>query len=341
MKKSPLNGINLEIDRSIEETCRVANESTRLTRSVLYVLIFVSGLASLSLWNSRRGSWNLHRQNAIKNSLLIEVDSLRILNKKIQDLAILDMQSKKSNDSIDCNVKLEKLNHDILIMKENIYYKRSELDKILKVITENDRRVHIPVLGTSLDINDLGAVTGLSLSILLLILLFTFGREYTNLMVAFISITERYTDFSNANLFKKTFKNLAPNEQKNFVSYDDFLKQVNKTRRKHHYNYLSMNEIFTLPPMSNNIQHTSSKRVLAYLVFLIPFTVQLVIFFYDFFTRELGFKLDVDSTLITIMLDAVFGVIITTLTYMCLKKKYQYANLWDEFYSNQFKYRSN
>jgi hypothetical protein len=339
-----IKGFDLKTDGAIQETCRVANESTGLTRSVLYAIVFTSVLSVIALWNSRENSWLSLRINLIaeqKNALIDSLlDSTRIM-------ALTECQFA-SDTCCQKAATIARLERTFKKMHSRIDDKKVQLDKLLKVEAESSTRFHIPVFGTSTDVNDLGITSGLALSILMFILLFTLGREYNNLKIAFLSITERYTDHCDKRLFREEYAEAAGKISNNETidgaensDYEDrymnFLKDLNFTRRKHHYNYLSMNEIFTLPTLSNNFKPSGIKKLSTYVIWLSPIVAQSAIFCYDLSTRKNGMTLDGDATLAALIYDAVFLVFIAVTCYACIRRKFEFSLLWDDFYSHHYK----
>jgi hypothetical protein len=112
---------------------------------------------------------------------------------------------------------------------------------------DNVQTVKLPILGNAFDVNDLIIIVGFSFVILLVILRFTMMREVNNLKIALHGISERYPGDAN----KETFQPYLDAQARinTTLKEEDLLEAINFTRRKYHYNFLSMNEIFTLPPL--------------------------------------------------------------------------------------------
>ena len=123
---------------------------------------------------------------------------------------------------------------------------------------ENVQTVKLPILGNAFDVNDLIIIVGFSFVILLVILRFTMMREVNNLKIALHAISERYPGHAN----KETFQPYLDAQAKidPTLKEEDVLKAINFTRRKYHYNFLSMNEIFTLPPLEVEEEEIDEKK---------------------------------------------------------------------------------
>jgi len=343
-----IKGFDLRTDGAIQETCRVANESTGLTRSVLYAIVFTSVLSIIALWNSRQESWLNLRIKYISDQKALAIDSL------LDSARTVAMIKCQFVDDTCCRetMAMAKFEHGYKKLRYRIIDLQMQLDKLLKVEAENSTRFHIPVFGTSTDVNDLGITAGMALSILMFILLFTLGREYNNLKIAFLSITERYADDCDTKYFKEQFDEISLRDKpveftevSQIEQYNEkltsFIKAINYTRRKHHYNYLSMNEIFTLPTLSNNYKPSAIRKLSTYVIWLSPLIAQATIFLFDLQTRKAGMDLNSDATIRALILDAVFLVFISFTTYACVRKKFEFSLLWDNFYINQYKLCNN
>ncbi len=145
----------------------------------------------------------------------------------------------------------------------------------------------VPVLGNMFDVNNLGLISGMSFIILLIVLRLTLRREKNNLKIALKSISERYTD----NMIGGDYENFMP-----FILYskdgmemmnNEAARKINYTRRKHHYNFLSMNEVFNLPSLDvadNELQNTTLGRIISRHLFYFPYLIYLVIYINDLLT---------------------------------------------------------
>lgn len=425
MAKSSYNGlatgVDIKTDKAIEETCKLANDSTNMTRSVIYTIFIVSVLAFVSYWNSRQNSWlplrikyNIAQEDTLLQQvrdssaglqaiidkycgsetqladgkkqlnlmrLQLQIDSLRKLSGQASTkgelsafrLYTITQMQGFIKDSINL---ARQMNAELCIRRQQyqaIAHQAAELhDKhegLERIKGENTLLIHMPVLGVAVDVNDLGMVAGITFSLLMFILIFTLNREYSNLKLAFVSITRRYTDYSEMESFLPIYKSilLAPvpedtielagafspkaaqkpplNEQaddyadffKKDGDFKEFVKEVNYIRRQHHYNFLSMNEVFTLPTLDQGDKEPPVWQNLTYLVFIPPLLIQGIITYYDFRTVNIAFKFDSQATINALVFDAIFLVIIGLITFACLRKKYHFGLLWNTFYKEGYR----
>ncbi len=167
-----------------------------------------------------------------------------------------------------------------------------------------------------------------------MILRFTLAREKNNLRIALKSVSERYVNDS----IEKEFKD-------DLDKFEDILTQViieiNKKRRKYHYNFLSMNEIFNLPPLEvsdNTFQKTFLGEQVNKNLFYFPFVIYLIIFVNDFATVSNGFT---NFSTKVLSSEAVGYFCLCGISYLCRYCSFQkrlVCNLFTDFYLNDYKY---
>jgi hypothetical protein len=194
--------------------------------------------------------------------------------------------------------------------------------------------VKLPLLGSSFDINDLITIAGITFLILMVILRFTLSRERNNLNLAMVAITLRYPSEANKSDFAEVFKlpEYADYSEKEVLSL------INKTRRLHHYNHLSMNEIFNLPPLEinkNKIQTSTLKRLLRRIAWF-PFCVYLLIFLNDLTTIFRGLDVDPWHTVAGFLFGIICIYALISLSKKCTSIKKELSNLYINFMNNNY-----
>jgi hypothetical protein len=300
--KPDIKGLNLDIDPAIQKICEVSNDTSSSTRGVLYILVIVCILSLISFVNTRPANWSAIRLEKVQDSML-------------------KVKAGKCTDCIDSSCTLEHLRQ-----KENALIRNG---------IENYQTVRVPILGNTFDINDLNIIAGITFLILLFILRFTIMREINNLKIALQAITERYANGSN----KSTFQDYIDSEMKKTdVSGDDILSEINFIRRKHHYNFLSMNEIFTLPPLEvddKNERNTFFGWVVNKIYWL-PAIVYLLILLNDLFTIKIGLKLHLLNTIVGLLISIVCIVFIASLCRKCSRQKRVINSLYNDFKVNNY-----
>lgn len=318
-----IRGLNLDIDNATEELCKKYSESSATTRSILYLLLIVSVISVISVYNSNsRYNWSQDR---------IDSYSRDIQNYK-------DTLSKRAIRKSD-SVKVASYLADAQKKKELL---------IANDIT-NYNVVRFNLIGIVFDINNLASIGGFSLIILLVVLRFTLTREKDNLKIAFNSISERYPDYADLTLFSKDFKSIYDKTYNVNNSTDDvvngqselILADINFIRRRYHYNFLSMNEIFHLPYLDlgeNKLHDTFIGKIInKYLFYFIP-VVYAYILFNDFATLEVAWDLNPIHTVIVELLCVASFAYIYNLSRSCVLQKIRMTKIFSDFKDSQYTY---
>lgn len=221
-----LRGLNLHIDIAIQKVCETSNASSSNTRSMMYVLVVVSILSIVAVLNTHKWNWT---ESRIKRG----------------EAAIVKLDSQLHSK----NIKTA----DSFVIAEQLELSRTNVEQLRRNQIENFQTVKVPILGNAFDVNNLTIVAGITFLVLIYILKFTMYREITNLRIALNSISERYPADSDTQIFQPFYnyvRSLNPGIPLNDA---DILAKINYTRRLYHYNFLSMNEIFNLPPVKYSI----------------------------------------------------------------------------------------
>jgi len=304
MKRIEIKGLDLKVDPSIQQICEASNATSGSTRSVLYVLVLVNILALITVINTHKYNWTQARIAYWHNNI----------TQNRRDL-------KACKDSI--------------AMQDTLMLNQKRLDNLLRNQVESYQTVRIPVLGNAFDVNNLGIVSGITFLVLLIILQFTLAREINNLKIALNAISERYTDFANEKEFGSVLV-LKPEEDR-----DSFLVSINYTRRQHHYDFLSMNEVFNLPPLKNSdYNYSSITHKIVMHMFWFPFFVYALILINDLTTIRNGLEITPGYTIITFLLSVLFGIWIAWLSYICTVQKKDILELYSRFRVNDFTFNS-
>jgi len=212
-------------------------ETSKRVRFTLFVLLISSILAFAGYWNSRPNSW----QKARISNLTSQTESLQdSLNTCLEEFLEGDRQVFKE-------LKKEKP-FDLNKIKENTRYQliQVKLNKLIEIYCEHTSHFTIPFLGIYFDIDDLGFLSGLSISILVLILFFSYNRELQSLRIA-------------SSLINKNEEGL----------------------RKHYFLLLSNTQILAIPPLQKLLKGFPSQNTLTRILKLIwysPFFRPKVVF---------------------------------------------------------------
>jgi hypothetical protein len=317
-----IRGLDLNIDKAVITQCKAFNSSSGATRSILYVFIIINVLSLIAVINTHKGNWSIARINSATSSLRDSV--IRMSNKEFQSEA----------DSIGLSIHIDNL--------------KSKIFSLIKNRIENIQTVKVPLLGNSFDIDNLGLISGISFIILLIVLRFTLIREKNNGRIALQSISERYFDtivekqLQEEGIPKvRILFNSKTNKTEEIPSDDDIKREINKIRRQHHYNFLSMNEIFNLPHLEiseNKIQNSVSGKIISDYLFYFPFYVYTLIFINDLITFNNGLEVAPIHTPLSSLISACCLIIISNLCLECSHQKRLIGKLFDSFYKNNYQY---
>jgi hypothetical protein len=320
MQTYRIRGLDLKLDDSVQKTCETSNATSSSTRSVLYVLVLVCILAIVSVVNS-------YEWGGFSNWT-----SLRT-QKNVGDIRAIfqDMTDKHG-------MRQEYL--DSLINVFNLEQIKKRLDNNIHNEMENMHLVKVPVLGNAFDLNDLGFIGGITIYILMMIARFTLRREASNLEIALRSITERYPDEANVGDFTAYLdENEAPALKQGY-NRPKLLTAVNFIRRQHHYNFLSMNEIFTLPPLevTEGKPELTKGEKLVMSLFWFPSIVYFVVVCNDTLSISEGWGISKANTLLLCVTEAFFLIYIVRASIRCTRLKNIIHSLYADFKDNGYRY---
>lgn len=322
-------GINLKIDSAIQELCETSNRSSSSTRLVLYLLVVISIIQLIVVLNTFDYSWHNLYINKEKRTFEKE-------QKSLQDSQSIPTCLHNSKIATDPN--------------QYQYLERYSL--------ENFEILKLPVVGVPIHVNDTGLASGIMLCILFLILVFTLEREEINLCIALRAITFRYTKDSDETEFRHEIKSMidqtfASNTQKiqnpdllNEIS-QSFLEEINRTRRNYHYNFLTMNEIFTQP--NTNITEVFStegysesnwkRSILKYKYWLVALIFGIALI-NDLSTYEKGFeKYGQGRTIGHLLIMTVTLVVLIILISKCQKITQRILGRYNNFRTNGYQFQ--
>jgi hypothetical protein len=310
MKKIEIRGQNLHIDDAIHGICVVANSTSSNTRSVLYLLVLVNIISFIAFLNTNHltGTWSSAR--FVKNF------------GDLYDTLKIHASSGEKGDSI---------RSQLIVSLQNKNFESS-----IKAIHENVEAVKVPAIGNTFDINDLGAVCGLSVTTLLIIISFTLNRERANLRIALKAITERYTSNSDRLLFKDSISELKATGEDSEV---EILDAINETRRQHHYNHLTMNEVFNGPPLDTETEgNKKTIFALADYIFWFPIIVYTLICVNDLASFNEIYPLSPQLTTQLLASEMIFWIVILVLIVKCTNIKKSIVDHYIKFRNNKYNY---
>jgi len=328
-----LAGFDLRIDSKIQEVCDLSNKSSSHTRAVLYILVVISITSIISVINTLPyANWTKQR---IENSQ----HELGEINKKL-----------KSSTSLN------------LIDSLGLELKKSSLATELGKEIENKRGkigiVELPIIGNTFDVNNLAILTGISFIIILLILRYTASREKKNLRIALHAITQRYPDPEDYINEVSKLIDIVPevlitrgDHLNKAMLEDKEVRQFNLTRRKYHYNYLTMNEIFNTPKdqitrdeevmRGKKFKNSLIAKIVEDNLLFFPFIVYTIIVLNDFISSGIGSTISQPHTYTQLIVSYIFLCHIATLCKECNNQKITSLLYFNQFEENNCKYDYN
>ena len=333
----PIRGIDLRIDRSIQEICEVYIKSSSSTRGVLYILLLVSLLSLISVINTHKDNWTISRINSEQDTINKDESALIALmhkHEKIPDI--------KTNDKKMFAKKMDSIKHvyylDSIRNSDKTNREVNERNNLIRNSIENSQTVRIPIIGNSFDINNLAIVSGISSIVLLVVVRFTLSREKNNLRIAFNSITERY---NGCNIEDDLKHEILQKVKKQKFNEDNLCESFNLKRRRYHYNLLSMNEIFNIPELgiSNNVlQKTTTGKIVIGYMYSFVFLIYLGVFANDLTTIDQGYRVSHWQTIALCIISYVCLNFIARICDNCNYEKKYINNLFNNFRKNDYKY---
>ncbi|HTQ79565.1 MAG TPA: hypothetical protein VMM92_06190 [Thermoanaerobaculia bacterium] len=249
-----------------------------LTRSsdrgrYLMVLVVFSTLFCMICWlNSRDESWIAGRVVHARQAIYYETWEANSRFRTRQDFAETKAWAESYN----------------LYTKELLL---SYLARLEEMETQNAYSARIPVVGIAFDINDLGAIAGLSFLFLMLVLLASTYREHENLYLCLWRV-------------KKTF-------------LDEKRLDHGRSAANLLYHSLAMAQVFSNPPTLGRWQR-SRMYYLPYIIFFLPALPETLILFNDLSTAYRAEALSRPATYVSIAIQILCLVLGLIISVFCL-----------------------
>ncbi|HYV90136.1 MAG TPA: hypothetical protein VE978_00040 [Chitinophagales bacterium] len=302
-----VQGIDLRIDGSIDKLCEVSNSTSNNTRSLWYVIVIVSTLSFAEFWNTHPFNYASQRLEHYRDSVI-----------KLQN-RLLKADRSPGSDSSNYELQFQLTKELFSLLNSNA--------------VANIQTVKIPILGNTFDVSDIGLFAGFSFIVLLLILKFILTRKVSSLKIALNSITNRYSDEADEKYFTE-FLDKSPDKMK-------ALEAINLNRRKYHYDFLSMKEIFSVPDdeIPGEAFYDTSLDWFRKRIFYIPLAVSILLLFNDLVNTYIsGWGYDKENHVFLIVVSIIYIFIIYVVSKRCTGESQQIEDLYENFKSNNYKY---
>lgn len=252
--------MNQTAQLNLSDCLHATSEASRRTRHVIIVLVATSVLALSGFLNSMPYNWNLQRFQRVANLASCYLDDKQI---------IVPRGSMRAE-------------------QYKLLY-----DAFAKSFVENTYTIHVPFFGIKFDVNDLGPLSGVAFSVILLIFKYCLTRENENLILSF-----------------REFENTS--ELRTF------------------YKLLSMQQVLTIPPLPQKREVAFLNLVPQLLAFL-PLLVYTVVMVHDFATSDIGEGISSAHTVILLLVNSAFWLIVLALTTHCFRVWRDLDETWKNY----------
>jgi hypothetical protein len=256
-----------DVQISIKDYVDASSSAAKRTRSVTAVVMIASVLMFSGLLNSFQNSWKQQRVRALGN---IHSDYVKA---KLGVPPPLDTEE-----------------YSQYVAHYNQLYSAA-----LKDYLENAYSIRIPFFGISIDVNDLGPIGGLALTVILILYRTSITREIDNLRLSFEGAKEQ--------------------------------NQLSTL-----YYLLAMHQVLTFPNIRGRTRSNFMRIAPKVLVF-IPLTIYSMIVLYDFYTLAVMSIYAFVQVSITVLQETLFCVATTVITIMIFKRLKEIDEIWDYYWN--------
>jgi len=175
-------------------------------------------------------------------------------------------------------------------------------EKLYEAYVNNMLYIHVPVLGTIFDVNDLGLITGVTFFVLMLVMDFYTHRAHENLAVCMWKVRE---------IAEKEQCFDIPGGKPNLL-----------------YHALAMQQVFTIPPTLARWEDSWIFRRFHYVLFILPFFTELAVTFNDVRTARIGAEYSAAQTQLSLKIQFVLLIAVLFLCCLCCSHLYADDVLW-------------
>ena len=274
----------MQENSELREYIKVVGESSQRSRMVIFIIITACILSFAGFLNSRSDSWTNERVRVSK----IAEAWLRLTPEERDSLTRCPEEwfTSYRSDSGTYTYTFSKQN---IVLAENFIAAgeittRQQISQIvadfMKMKIDNVILVRIPFFGIQFDVNDLGLISGITFITLLLMLRFCLKREVRNLRFTF--------------------------EQSKTLE-----------ERRYCYEYLSMMQVLTVPPVLDGRPRERFWMRLPKKLVILPLIMHSMVFANDLMTLKFGFALSFSNTLSLVIFSSLALGIIGMLSYRC------------------------
>jgi len=206
-----------------------------------------------------------------------------------------------------------------------------EFEYSVRSLIDNVKLIELPFFGIRVDANDLIILSGVSLTFIMIMILYATSREHKILLITFDAIDGVVSQFKKDLLIEK------PEGIESAKNYATILKL-------RYYQLISNSNVLTISPRIMYNRQSNSPEIqyrphgtlltiffesLPTMTLLLPIILHLSVFIYDWTTYEFAFRLLGKSRFIIQMtVGGIFGIIIILLSIACIRFMNRINKFW-------------
>jgi hypothetical protein len=295
----------------LQQYVEAAKDSTNRSRHTLVLMFVASILIFAALWNSRQSSWGMSRLGAARalEDIFDQEDEQKEKEKEQKEKASV-LRPVNGQPRYKAPDGLEELYSRQDTTGRNLYNSREAVFWAQQIRAEQVGNIQVPVVGFRFDVNDLGMLGGLTLSVLLMWAYYSLYHHANNLKLAF--------DFARE------------------VGAEQLDQQGRNRLLYHTYQKLAMHQVFTIPPRPSSVRVAEPYRLKRLirkapkLLFLFPMLVQAGVVGHDWLTVSFGDRLNHRATMTVIISEWFSLFLISGLTLMGLLRWRKINREWQK-----------
>lgn len=299
------------------------------SRASLYLVIGACVLLFAAAWNSRPSGWMTQRlgtaQGAFQLMSEMEVGSAAAERASppmaaesgantadarvshTQSSTSAEVQSKRAYDiahsqfAAEQRWTVEDVERYLGYIERGGFRRAEDIQRHIDMMREakitNVQSVRVPFVGISFDVNDIGLIGGLTLTIFMVVYWFNLKRERDLLRILDENLVERLG-----------------------------------ISRAHMYWLLNGTQVLQVPPGGSVLRERDMRAWLPRFLFFVPILTQAFVILNDVLTLRIGMMLSFGSTILTLALATLFLGILVALTGLCLHVSSQIEEIWEDRY---------
>lgn len=306
-------GDRLGLEFTVEQHLHSYRRAADRTRHVYFAILIVSVLAFGGYINSRQLSWTNLRIAQARTAFNWQ---LRLEDRQHAEELIAQCWLEKVERDEPC----EAIENAWKMVQVRRLWRQEDVGKYLEQLQEVQvaqvLNFSVPFFGLRFDVNDLGLLSALAITLLTLTLLLSLAREHENLFLCMWLVRELHAnDLERARLRRRVTAEAAD------------LRMTQASEANLVYHELAMAQLFSRPPTLARRWSSWIGRSIR-LLFLVPVGVQFLLLAHDLKTARHGFRLSPDSTIVSLLAQCAAFIILCIIVRRCLSYTRATGRLW-------------